>query len=177
MLWVQKKDFPWQHVARFSTQGVIPQSGSANYCDCNSIRDTSSHTLQFSFWYWVALHASQFVSTCVGPLTHKCPMYSKMPSRSCSSLSSFRPPPGQLRFTPVKLGIGPRDGPSLFKARIICPEPGMRRESRWFVVSVQRLVNCGPERGDGLLLIRVKWSWVSQSAIKRVLSCDHWFRN
>jgi uncharacterized protein VirK/YbjX len=35
-------------VARLSTRGVIPQSGSAAYCDCNSIRDTSPHTLQFS---------------------------------------------------------------------------------------------------------------------------------
>jgi hypothetical protein len=37
--------------ARFSTRGVIPQSGSATYCDCNLNRDS------------VALHASQLVAT------------------------------------------------------------------------------------------------------------------
>jgi hypothetical protein len=34
--------------ARFSTRGVIPESGGATRCDCNSIRDTSPHTLQFA---------------------------------------------------------------------------------------------------------------------------------
>jgi hypothetical protein len=33
-------------IARFSTPGVIPQSGSATYC--NSIRDTTTQTLQFA---------------------------------------------------------------------------------------------------------------------------------
>jgi hypothetical protein len=56
-------------VARFSTRGVIPQSGSATYSDCNLIRDTSPHTFQFASWYSVALRASRLVSTCMGPFT------------------------------------------------------------------------------------------------------------
>jgi hypothetical protein len=37
-------------------------------CDCNLIRDTSPHTLQFASWYSVALRASQLVATRMGPL-------------------------------------------------------------------------------------------------------------
>jgi hypothetical protein len=35
-------------IALFSTRGVIPQSSTATYCDCNLIRDTAPHTLQFA---------------------------------------------------------------------------------------------------------------------------------
>jgi hypothetical protein len=35
-------------VARFSTWGMIPQFGSASSCNCNLIRDTFPHTLQFA---------------------------------------------------------------------------------------------------------------------------------
>jgi hypothetical protein len=47
-------------------RNLVAQPGTATYCDCNLIRDTSPHTLQFASWYSVALRASQLVA-CMGP--------------------------------------------------------------------------------------------------------------
>jgi hypothetical protein len=55
-------------VALISNRGVIPQSDSATYRDCNLIRDTSPHTLQSAYDTWLYCTHRNLYQRVWGPL-------------------------------------------------------------------------------------------------------------